>query len=219
MACGENILTVLTSAVRAWVTPRSIRLVEILDEKRAKRSVANLYDFIAPGRSPRAGLAERAPDLNSHIGFVGTEGDASTRLKIATEKVAGGLDVEAPEEGQLIRFAYVSDSPQLAAEVANGIAENFISSGLQRRFEASTYARTFLQQQIAKTRRDLERSEKQIVAYAQSQGIINTGGSQPGETPNDAASLQGASWVALNARWRTPRRSESRPRAITSSRG
>ena len=114
-------------------------------------------------------------------------------------KSAGGLQVVAPEEGQLIKFNYVSESPQLAAEVANGIAENFISSGLQRRFEASTYARTFLQQQIAKSRRDLERSEKQMVAYAQQQGIINTGTSQPGEPGNDAGSLQGASLVALNA--------------------
>jgi capsular exopolysaccharide synthesis family protein len=203
---GAVISTLLTKPLyRAWVTlevnPPS---VEILDEKsREAASVPSLFDFVATqvGLLSSRTLAERvAQDLNlaSNPQFVGTEGDAATRLKIATAKVAGGLKVEAPEEGQLIKFNYVAESPQLAAEVANGIAENFISSGLQRRFEASTYARTFLQQQIAKTRRDLERSEKQMVAYAQQQGIINTGSNQPGEPANDAGSLQGASLVALN---------------------
>ncbi|HEU4704153.1 MAG TPA: polysaccharide biosynthesis tyrosine autokinase [Sphingomicrobium sp.] len=203
---GAIIVTLLTQPLyRAWVTLEvNPPTVEILDEKsRESASVPSLYDFVATqiGLLSSRTLAERvAQDLNlaSNPQFVGTEGDVATRLKLATSKVAAGLKVEAPEEGQLIKFNYVSESPQLAAEVANGIAENFISSGLQRRFEASTYARNFLQQQIAKTRRDLEKSEKQMVAYAQAQGIINTGGNQQGEAPNDAASLQGASLVALN---------------------
>ena len=71
--------------------------------------------------------------------------------------------VEVPEEGQLIKFSYVSQSAELAARVANGIADGFIDSSLQRRYDASAYARRFLQQQIAKTRTDLEKSERQLV--------------------------------------------------------
>ena len=48
----------------------------------------------------------------------------------------------------------------MAAQVANGIADSFINSTLQRRYEASAYARNFLEQQIAKTRGDLESSER-----------------------------------------------------------
>jgi succinoglycan biosynthesis transport protein ExoP len=201
------IVTLLTKPqYRAWVTLEvNPPTVEILDQKNHETSAApSLFDFVATqvGLLSSRTLAERvAQDLNlaSNRDFVGTDGDAATRLKIASAKVAGGLHVEAPEDGQLIKFNYVSDSPQLAAEVANGLAENFISSGLQRRFEASTYARTFLQQQIAKTRRDLERSEKQVVAYAQAQGIINTNSGEQGQPGNDAGSIQGASLVALNA--------------------
>ena len=63
-------------------------------------------------------------------------------------------EVEVPEEGQLIRFSFVSESPELAARIANGLADGFIDSGLQRRYDASAHARNFLQQQIAKTRAD-----------------------------------------------------------------
>ena len=103
----------------------------------------------------------------------------------------------APEEGQLIGISYVAESPALAAQIVNGFADSFIASNLERRYEASAYARNFLQRQIAKTRGDLERSERQLVTYAQSQGIINTG-TAAGASTGDVGSLQGESLVALN---------------------
>jgi capsular exopolysaccharide synthesis family protein len=97
----------------------------------------------------------------------------------------------------LIDFSYVSDNPQLAAQIANAYADAFINSSLQRRFDASAYARNFLERQINKTRGDLERSERQLVAYAQSEGIINTS-SGAADQGADAGSVQGQSLVALN---------------------
>jgi succinoglycan biosynthesis transport protein ExoP len=112
--------------------------------------------------------------------------------------VAENLRVSPPQESQLINFDYVSESPQLAAQIANAYAEAFINVSLQRRYEASAYARNFLERQIAKTRADLERSERQLVAYAQAQGIINTETSAEGQQAGDGSSLQGQSLVALN---------------------
>src|SRR6185312_14109230 len=91
----------------------------------------------------------------------------------------------------------------LAALVANGIADSFINTSLQRRYEASAYARSFLGRQINKTRSDLEKSERAVVAYAQQQGIITTGsgGVGPDGKPisgSDTNSLQGESLVQLN---------------------
>lgn len=178
--------------------------VEILDERRRETAVApNTWDFVMTqiGLLSSRNLAERvAQDLNlaADPEFVGTEGDAATRLQIAAGKVQGGLKVELPEEGQLIRYSYVSDSPKLAARIANGIADSFIDTSLQRRYDASAYARRFLQQQIAKTRTDLERSERALVAYAQSEGIINTSTGEGGQPAGDASSLQGESLIALN---------------------
>ena len=129
---------------------------------------------------------------------MGTEGDAATRLRTAAGQVLAGLKVEVPEEGQLIKFSYVSQSAELAARVANGIADGFIDSSLQRRYDASAYARRFLQQQIAKTRADLEKSERQLVRYAQAEGIINTASGEGGQPAGDTSSLQGESLVALN---------------------
>ncbi len=201
------VVTLLTnptykSSVTLEVNPPA---VEIMDEQQRDRSSTgtNSWDYVATqvGLLSSRSIAQRAAeDLNlaDNRDFVGTKGDAAARLKIATDKVAGGLDVEAPEEGQLIRFNYVAESPQLSASIANQIAESFINSNLQRRFEASAYARNFLEKQIAKSRTDLERSERQLVAYAQAQGIINTGSGEAGSSPTDANSIQGESLIALN---------------------
>ncbi len=178
--------------------------VEILDEQsRESSSYQSTWDVVTTqgGLLSSRSLAERvAQDLNlaANEEFVGTDGDAASRLRTAANQIQSGLTVEIPEEGQLIKFSFVSESPQLAARIANGIADGFIDSSLQRRYDASAYARNFLQQQIAKTRADLERSERELVAYAQKEGIINTATGQPGQPAGDAASIQGESLVALN---------------------
>lgn len=200
------IVTLLTTPTyQSWVTLEvNPPTVEIMDEQSRDRSSTgvNSWDYVATqvGLLSSRSIAERAAqDLNlaNNRDFVGTTGDAATRLQIATSKVAGGLGVEAPEEGQLIRFSFVAESPKLSAAIANQIADSFINSNLQRRYEASAYARNFLEKQIAKTRTDLERSERQLVAYAQAQGIIVTG-SDTGSNPNDGNSIQGESLIALN---------------------
>ena len=204
---GAVLATLLaTPLYRSWVTlevnPPS---VEIMDEQSRDRSTTSVssWDYVATqvGLLSSRSIAERAAqDLNlaSNRDFVGEGGDAASRLKVATSMVASGLHVVVPEDGQLIRFSFDSESPQLSADIANQVAESFINSSLQRRYEASAYARKFLERQIAKARSDLERSERQLVAYAQSQGIIVTGGGEAGSTPTDANSLQGESLVAMN---------------------
>src|SRR4029079_6801632 len=140
-------------------------------------------------------------DLNlaNNPAIVPQSGEASGRLRAATDSVLSSLKVVAPEEGQLIRFSYDSPSPQLAAIIANGIADSFINTALQRRYEASAYARNLLERQISKTRSDLERSERALTAYAQAQGIITTSVGPDGKaTGGDAGSLQGESLITLN---------------------
>ena len=203
------IATMLTTPLyRATVTIEvNPPTVQITDSKDAPQTVqgGNGTDLIATqiGLLKSRAIAERAArdlGLASNKEVVGAAGDANDRLKRATDVVASGVKVDVPETGNLIDFSYTSRSPQLAAAVANQIADSFISSGLQRRYDASSYARKFLSQQIAKTRGDLEKSERDLVAYAQSEGIINTGGtSKDGGSSGDVNSLQGESLVAINS--------------------
>ena len=204
---GAILMTLLTTPVyRAWVTlEANPPTVSVSDEQSREREAnTNSYDFVATqvGLLSSKSVAQRtAQELNlaNNPDVVGQSPNASDRLRAATGYVAGGLKVIPPDEGQLIKFSYSSTSPQLAALVANGIADSFINTALQRRYEASAYARNFLERQIAKTRGDLERSERALTAYAQAQGIITTSVGADGKpSGGDTGSLQGESLITLN---------------------
>jgi len=206
---GAILLTLLTTPIyRAWVTlEANPPTFSVSDDQSRERdaTTSDSYDFVATqvGLVSSRSVAERtAQELNlaNNPSVVPQNMDASQRLRIATGVVSRGLHVIPPQEGQLIKFSYDSPTPQLASLVANGIADSFINTALQRRYEASAYARNFLERQIAKTRSDLEKSERSLVGYAQAQGIINTGGTGPDgkQSGSDTNSLQGESLVSLN---------------------
>jgi len=203
LAVLATLLTTPLYRARVSLEVNPPRVEVMAEQSKGVVSDTNAWDFVATqvGLLKSTSVAQRVvEDLNlaNNPAFADQQADPAVRLRQATQKVSTSLSVTPPTEGNLVTFSYVSESPQLAAQIANAYANAFINSALQRRFEASTYARNFLEKQIAKTRGDLERSERQLVAYAQSQGIINTSGAGEGERGADAGSLQGQSLVALN---------------------
>lgn len=180
--------------------------VEVMTDQSGKgarqSSGADSANFVGTqlGLLASRALAERvAQDLNlaSDPAIVGQGGDRATNTKIAAGVVQAGAKLRLQPQSNLVTIAFVARDPQLAARVVNGITDAYIATNLERRYQASSYARDFLQRQIATTRRDLERSERQIVAYAQQQNLISTG-SAAGETAGDTNSLTGSTLVALN---------------------
>ncbi|MEO6154482.1 MAG: polysaccharide biosynthesis tyrosine autokinase [Thermomonas sp.] len=105
----------------------------------------------------------------------GTSADAAAQLRSAAGVVRGGLSVEPVRNSRLVHINYDSPSPQFSARVANAVAEGFIASGLERRFGASSYAKTYLEDQLRLTKAKLEQSERQLVGFAQKENIVSTG--------------------------------------------
>ena len=206
LAAAILITLLMTPIYRAKVTLEANPPTVTVSDEQAKQmeaSTVNSYDFVATqvGLVSSKSVAQRTVqelNLANNPEVVPQDLDASTRLRVATATITEGLKVEPPQEGQLIKFTYDSSSPQLAAMIANGVADSFINTALQRRYEASAYARNFLERQIAKTRGDLERSERSLVAYAQAQGIISVSGGDDKSGGGDGNSLQGESLMTLN---------------------
>ena len=144
-------------------------------------------------------LAERvAQNLNlaGDPAAVGEGTDRAANTAIATGFVQGGTKVQLQPQSMIIKVSFVARDPQVAAKVVNGITDAYVATNLERRYQASSYARDFLQRQIVNTRRGLERSERQLTAYAQAQRLISTGSNTEGVDTN---SLTGNSLVALNS--------------------
>lgn len=156
-------------------------VVDVANEAQQLGGGRNDVEFLQTqyGLLQSRALAEQvARELNlaSDLNLTSEELSREQRQRAATAILVNGVKVTPDQGSRLVDVAFVSADPQLAARVANGYAEAFINSGLERRYQASSYAREFLQRQIGIVRQELENGERQLVAYAQQQGIINTGG-------------------------------------------
>jgi capsular exopolysaccharide synthesis family protein len=83
------------------------------------------------------------------------------------------LSVAPLPDSRLVRIHYDSPNPKEAAAVANAVAENFVNMTLERRYDATGYAKKFLEERIAQVRAALEDSEKQLVEYAGKREIVD----------------------------------------------
>jgi capsular exopolysaccharide synthesis family protein len=125
---------------------------------------------------------------------------AALRRAAALKAVQENLPVSPVRGSRLVAVGYDNPNPVVAARIANGFAENFFQANLDRKFESSSYARQFLEERIAQTKERLESAERQLVAYAANQQIINVGEPSEGPATGGATeSLTSSNLVALNA--------------------
>lgn len=143
----------------------------------------------------------------------------------AVALLISNLAVRLPRDSRIVAISYESSDSELSAQVANAYASEFIQSNLQRKFDSSSYARTFLGEQLDEAKLKLENSERALNAYARGAGIIRTGASSidnaDGKTVTDrGGSITSASMQQLNASANdaTARRieAEGRWRAVSS---
>lgn len=204
---GAVLVTLLTplkyrSIATIELTPPEVEVMSDSDGKSGRQTAASRdVNFIGTqlGLLGSRALAQRvAQDLNlaSDEALVGKGTDRGANTEIAAGLVQRGTQVRLRPQSQLVDITFVARDPAVAARIVNGITDAYVSTNLERRYASSSYARDFLQRQIANTRRDLEKSERQLTAYAQRQGLISTGG---GETGGDTNSLTGNTLVALNS--------------------
>lgn len=73
---------------------------------------------------------------------------------------------------RMLKVSVDNPDPQLAARIANTVAQSFIALNLERRMEASSYAKTFLEEQLTLTKAKLEESERRLNDYARERGIV-----------------------------------------------
>lgn len=85
----------------------------------------------------------------------------------------GNLTVSPLPDSRLVSIHYDSTKPREAAAVANAIAESYINMSLERRYDASAYAKKFLEERIEQVRANLEDSEQRLTAYAREREIVD----------------------------------------------
>jgi succinoglycan biosynthesis transport protein ExoP len=181
------------------VNPEGVKVVsekmgEVQPSAGNDRAFLNTQVGLLKSRSLAERVA-RSTNLANNEALFDQDLPRQAREGAAAGLVQGSVTVAPQRDSSLISIAVESDNPELAARLANAYADNFIQSNMERRYEATSYARNFLQQRIAAVKTRLEQSERQLVDYAKKMGIItfsvDTGGtgSVRQEQSIDAATL------------------------------
>jgi succinoglycan biosynthesis transport protein ExoP len=98
---------------------------------------------------------------------------AEGRKRLIINTLLKHIRVNPIRGSRLVEVGFSSPDPKLSMQIANAWIDHFIESNLARRFDATSYARTFLAKRLEEVRQRLEGSERQLVLYARQQRIIS----------------------------------------------
>ena len=132
----------------------------------AERVVKNLRLMDDPAFNP-----QRASLPGSTGGAFSASDDAAMLAGLAYG-VLGGLEVNPVRNTSLVEVSYVSSHPELAARVANGVADAYIDWGVETRFATVGRASTFLSSQIEALKQEIQDKEAQLQAYSRRSDIV-----------------------------------------------
>src|ERR1700730_10871810 len=127
------------------------------------------------------------------IGLGGSGGgtaNKSDREGAAASVVLGNRAVRPVMGSRLVDIDYSDPNPSRAQRIASAFADAFVASNLDKRFQANSYAKVFLEDQLKTLKLRLEDSEKALIAFGQKEEIVAT---------NDKASIAETNLANANA--------------------
>lgn len=116
------------------------------------------------------------------------------RQREAGEILLQNLSIDPTRLSRLVDINFTSPDPAFSSRVSNAWAKNFIESNLERKVQSTSYGREKLKRQLADYKERLDESQRQLVAYASHQQIINL----PSNSSGDGTSTQERSIVVDN---------------------
>ena len=153
---------------------------DVLRSRSLARRVLDRLDLAAnPTFNPpakRPGLVARA---TGWIGRLFTrpapphpQSEALVADQELVERLLGAVGVTPRRNSYLVEVSFVSRDAQLAADVANALAQEYVAMALDQRIEAAQQGGAFIEKQLALTKEALEKSEAELQAFATRNAIL-----------------------------------------------
>ena len=202
LAYSLTITPLYRTSVTLELNPPTVPIIAAGTSGDSMNYMNNDYQFLPTqyGLMKSRDLAKRVVE---DLGLA-SKPDASSSASGLVERVEGlagqlssELEVEPVPDSRLVALSYTSDNPQEAARIANGFADAYVQSSIDRRYESTAKTRAFLSDQLKSTREKLNEAELALVQYARANNIIMPGGE--GENGEAAGSLTSSSLTTLNS--------------------
>ena len=202
LAYSLTITPLYRTSVTMELNPPTVPIAAAGQSDQAMNYATNDWQFLPTqyGLLKSRDLAKRVVE-NLGLASAPAAGDQPGELVERVEGLAGqlsaGLEVAPVPDSRLVTLSYTGANPEEAARIANGFADAFVQSSIDRRYESTAKTRDFLSNQLKTTREKLNQAEQALVQYARANNIIMPGGQS--EDGTSAASLTASSLTSLNA--------------------
>jgi capsular exopolysaccharide synthesis family protein len=173
---------------------------------RIEKEEPRILKFEPPGRDDTAGESAQT-QLQTHHRLLQSRALANRVLALVdlerhpefrsvgrrpgelTNAFLDRLQVEPVRNTRLVKVSFKSRSPELAAQVANTLADAVIAQQLDDKKDASRYATRFLAVQVNEARQALQSSEAQLRQFLEENDILFVGGERMGERVGERQAL------------------------------
>jgi len=158
---------------------------EILKSRRIAEEVTKRLDLV---NHPEFDPEQQAPSFKDRIKswlpflasqeILSAEEEQLLKLESVTNAVSERLSISPVRNTQLVKITFESESPELAAKVANTVAEVFIDSHLQAKMDMTKQATSWLNDRLDDLRVKLEQSESRLQSFQEQEGLVDVSGVQ-----------------------------------------
>ena len=163
--------------------------IKTIQSDSVLRPVAQRFKLLVPATSPGQPKLPTSRAQNAPVGL-------------------GGLKVTRPPSTYLLLISYRSPDPELAAEVANAVAESYIQHTYDIRFRATAGLSAFMEKQIEELKAKMERSSAALVQFEKDLSVIN---------PEEKTSILSARLLQLNTEFTSAQGDRVRKQAAADS--
>ncbi|MBC8439151.1 MAG: polysaccharide biosynthesis tyrosine autokinase [Deltaproteobacteria bacterium] len=94
------------------------------------------------------------------------------KAKILEDIIKNNISVSPVENSRILQIGYMSDSPVVAVQVANAIAQAYIDELVDMQMEVSGYSIGWMKKKAEIQRANLEESEKELYEYKKKHDIV-----------------------------------------------
>jgi capsular exopolysaccharide synthesis family protein len=143
-----------------------------------KKSVWEALKLVAwrvtPGmKRPMADDVESTDALNLD-GNLDSESDSKKQLERCIGILEGGLGVEPVKETRALKISFTHTDPEVAAQVTNWVADEFLARNFETKTEKYTGAAKWLDESTRRMKARVEEAEEKLASYTQEHGIFLT---------------------------------------------
>jgi succinoglycan biosynthesis transport protein ExoP len=167
----ESEIQVIKSRGLAERTVDALRLQEepefnvALRPPSAVKTLLDLRSWVLADWGGVVGAEERGGGLRA-------EEEVERQRTRIVDTFLGKLEVSPVGRSRVISISFTSESPRTAAAVANQLADFYIVSQLEAKFEATQRASAWLSGRLAELREAVNQAERAVEAFRQQSGLI-----------------------------------------------